>query len=264
MKKLLFISILSCFVLMYGCTQNENNPTASEDLPGVSVYQTSDGTIVYENSKLTIIEGSLIERDINPKEVSSPSDSITFEKAAALLNSCNFEDLYLPQSTKDYEKYYFDTVTYNNELFYSVDLYLNSDNKKIFVGTNCLVACDGSKVLKKTWSSDYISVELNSSSSDKVIDEIYPNVKITPNDALIAFSSFGEKKLGLENDFSSYTFEIDTKIYDIKSIKCYQLTPKLYYNNQTKMLPSYYITVDGSNRVFINDKENIGSYIEIK
>ena len=264
MKKIVFISILSASLLLCGCSQNGDNSEMPVESSYAQIYEDSDGNLVYEDSKYEIVEGSLIERNGDEDEPSAPEGSISFEEAVEILDSCSFEELYLPQSVSDYEKYYFGTVTHNDLLYYSIDPYVEADGKKIFVGTNCLVACDGSKVLMKTWASDYMSVEIGSAENDKSLSELYGDCEATPNDAIASLAKFSESQLGLEHSLSSYTFEVDTKIHDIKGIECYQATPKLNYTNLMSMTAPYYISADGSGRVFIADTENKGSYIEIK
>lgn len=264
MKKiLLFIAILSISVMMCACSEQENTETIPENSTA-QFSQTDSNTLVYEAEKNEASQGTLIERDGSEKQVSAPEGSISIDEAIEILDSCNYEDLYLPESVSSYEKYYFDTVTYNGSEYYSIDFCLESNGKRIFVGTNCIVACDGSQVLKKTWASDYLSVKPNTSDNDKDVKEVFGDVKSTPNDAFRLLLSLGETKLGLDHNLSIYTFEADSEIHEIKSIKCYEITPKLNYNNSISMLSPYYVTVDGSNRVFIKDEENKDSFIEIK
>lgn len=267
MKKIFFAATLSALILMCACSNNTytNDSTESSTYENsATISVTSNGTITYKDNAQEISYGNIIERTETEDEPSAPDGGISFDEAVEILDSCSFEALYLPQPTTSYEKFYCGTVSYNGTEYYSIDLYINSDNGKVFVGTNCLVSCDGSKVLIKTWTSDYISIEINSSSSDKNLNELYPNAGITPNEALLVFASLGTDALGLDEALSSYTFEVDTSIQEVKNIKCYRIMPKLNYENSIAISSYFYVTIDGSNRVFTADSENTGEYIEIK
>ena len=89
---------------------------------------------------------SIINRNQN-KTVSAPEESISFEKACEILDKCDMNDLQLPESARYFKKYYFDTVEYYNKMYYSVYFYSEKDDKKVFVGNNTLVSCDGELVL---------------------------------------------------------------------------------------------------------------------
>lgn len=262
-RSLLFIGVLSFFLILCGCSQNTDTED-SLDISTTQMYETSDGNLAYENNFKEVSQGSLIERNGNQKQVSAPDGSIEFDEVIKTLDLCSFEELYLPQSVDNYKKYYSDTVTYDGTLYYSIDLYIEANGKRAFVGTNCLVACDGSQVLKKTWTGDYLPTQLNASSSDKTYSELYGDTDVTPNDALSNLISLSESKLGFEHNLLSYTFEIDTKFFDIENVKCYRITPKLNYTNSVSMLSPYYVAADGSDKIFIKDTKNIGSYIELK
>lgn len=261
-KSLITVSALALSLFLTACSPGsaENSVTSSS----AQWYETSDGTVVYNDNASKTDEGSLIERNGNKNEVSSPENSISIEKATSMLDTCAAEDLYLPQSVKNYEKYYSFTVNYGDALYYSFDFYVEKDGKRVFAGTNCLVACDGTQILKEDWMGGYVPVKQNKASSDKSVSEMYGNVKITPNEALLTLASFSEKELGLEYSFLTYTFETDTEISTVKGIKCYKITPKLYYTNSVKMLSPYYVSVDGKNRVFTSDGKDNSQYIEIK
>ena len=264
MKKIIiFVSLISMAFTLCACSQNDEEGMY-DVTPENGFYETSDGTLVYDDNASKIDEGSLITRNGDNVEVSAPENSISREKAEEMLDGCAFEDLYLVQSVKDYKKYYFGTVSYGGSMYYSFDFYIEKDAKRVFAGTNCLVACDGTDILKKDWTGNYVTIKQNKASSEKSPSELYKSAKIMPNDALLTLTEFSDSQLGLEYELSAYTFEGETEIQTVKSIKCYKFTPKLNYTNSVKMLSPYYITVDGTNRVFTADKENDGEYIEIK
>lgn len=265
MKKIIiFVSLLAMAFTLCACSQEEDNGGVVDVPSTTEFYETSDGTLVYNDGASKINEGSLIERNGDNIEVSAPENSISIDKAEEMLNTCAFEDLYLFQSVKDYKKYYCGTVSYNDSMYYSFDFYAEKDGQRVFAGTNCLVSCDGKNILKKDWTGDYVVVKQNKAKSEKSPSELYKSAKVMPNEALLSLTAFSKDQLGLEYELISYTFEGETETQTIKSIKCYKFTPKLYYTNSVKMLSPYYVTVDGSNRIFTADKENSGEYIEIK
>lgn len=263
-KVIIFISLIAMSFALCACSQNDNEGMYELPPPKDSFYETSDGTLIYNDNPSKIDEGSIIKRNGDSVEVSAPENSISLDKAEEMLDGCAFEDLYLFQSVKDYKKYYFGTVSYADSMYYSFDFYIEKDGKRVFAGTNCLVACDGTEILKKDWAGDYVTVQLNKATSEKSPSELYKSAKVMPNDALLTLTKFSNSQLGLEYELLTYTFEGETEIQTLKSIKCYKFTPKLNYTNSVKMLSPYYITVDGTNRVFTVDKENDGEYIEIK
>ncbi|MDD6489400.1 MAG: hypothetical protein PUG48_06285 [Clostridia bacterium] len=264
MKKIIiFISLIAMAFTLCACSQGEDGSVENVSSSPI-MYEDSDGTLVYNDNASEVDEGSLVTRNGDNVQVSAPENSISLDKAEEMLDSCAFEDLYLFQSVKDYQKYYFGTVSYCDSMYYSFDFYIEKDGKRVFAGTNCLVACDGTEILKKDWTGTYVTVQQNKASGEKSPSELYKSAKVMPNDALLTLTKFSNSQLGLEYELLTYTFEGETEIQTVKSIKCYKFTPKLNYTNSVKMLSPYYITVDGTNRVFTADKENDGEYIEIK
>ncbi|MGN0471186.1 MAG: hypothetical protein ACI4GV_09770 [Acutalibacteraceae bacterium] len=264
MKKIIiFVSLLAMALTLCACSQGQDESSLSVSSEN-SFFEASDGILVYNDNASKIDEGSLITRNTDIVEVSAPENSISLEKAEEMLDGCAFEDLYLFQSVKDYKKYYSGTVSQSGSMYYSFDFYIEKDGQRVFAGTSCLVACDGKDIMKKDWTGSYVTVQPNKASDEKSPSELYKSAKVLPNDALITLTEFSDSQLGLEYELSAYTFECETEIQTLKSIKCYKFTPKLNYTNSVKMLSPYYITVDGTNRVFTSDKENSGEYVEIK
>lgn len=262
-KVIVFISLLAMSFTLCACSQ-EDTESVTDFSSTPAMYEASDGTLVYNDNASKLDEGSVIERNSESVEVSAPENSIAVDKAEEILDTCAYEDLYLFQSVKDYKKYYCETVEHNGSMYYSFDFYIEKDGQKVFAGTSCLVSCDGNKILKKDWTGGYTAVTKDKASTEKSPSEIYKSAEVMPNDALLTLTKFTKNQLGLDYELASYTFECETEIQTLKSIKCYKFTPKLYYTNSVKMLSPYYITVDGTNRVFTADKENSGEYIEIK
>ena len=140
------------------------------------------------------------------------------------------------------------TVDYENEKYYSFYFYLNAGSKKIFVGSNCIVACSGEFVANKHWFGDY-TVVTGTASADKTVKEEYPQAKITPNEALIMMAE-NEKYLGLDHDISDYIFEVNPELSQVSGIYCYRVTPKLEYYDRIDLQQNLYVASDGSKAVF--------------
>ena len=267
-KRILAVLVSAVMLGLCGCngggTGDEEEYYGGDD---VSVYVESDGTVVYdfepEKSKAEHSDGKLVERTEQSIEVSAPEGSIDMKKAEEMIDSCSYEEFYLPGKVSDYQKYYSGTVEKNRKKYYSINLYLEKDSVRMYVGTNILVACDGSEILKQSWTGSYMPVETGSSKNDPSPEKLYKNVKILPDEALFVLNDVSSEKLGLDQKLSAYTFEIDNKLYTRKSLKCYQITPKLTYENTIKMGSPIYVVADGTNRIMmkIEDKED---YKEIK
>lgn len=232
-----FSFILAAAVLMLcGCSGNNN-----------------DG----EKNNSSETGGELIEH--KSKEVpSSVKGGISFEEACSILDKYSSKEFYLPQAVKEYKKYYFGTIDYMGDKYYSIYPYIEAANKKIFMGTNCLVSCDGQLVLKKAWTGDYAEVT-KKFSEDKSSDEIYPDAKASANDAVASFAE-KEKNLKLDNDITKYVFEVGDRLYDRNGIKCYKISPKLEYMDHIEILQAYYVAADGSGEVYKADLNNGGEY----
>ncbi len=180
--------------------------------------------------------------------VSVPSESIPFEEACAILDTCGAKETGLPQSMKDFQKYYFGTVQYYGKAYYSIYPYVESNDQKIFVGTNLLVSCsDGGLVLKKSWLGVYEEVPTGTAAEDLSWKEQYPDAKISPTDAVKVLA---EKNLGLERPLSDYVFEFLEETETAQGIPCYMVTPKMELTNSTQLLKKMYLSADGSGAVF--------------
>ena len=240
------VRVLTALLLVFslglcGCSQNDNS---SDD----NKQNTASST---EESKV------FIERK-DAGEPSAPEESISFKEACEMLDKMSMKETYLPQSMKDYKKLYFGTIDYVSEKYYSVYPYIEAANKKIFVGTNCLVSCDGSDILKKTWIGDYAEVT-SSADTDKSLEELYPGAKVTPNEILTVLAEH-EKSLSLEHDISKYIFEVADKLVDIDGKKCYKIMPKIEFMDGIRICQSFYGTVDGSNEIWQADISQNGEY----
>lgn len=265
-KKIFTGFIIAVMLGLSGCAVSSGTEsTQGNDDTEYSVYGTDDGAVTYDfggGNNAAEVSGDPIERNGNTVEVSAPDGSISIDKAKELVDSCSFEKFYLPVKTADCGKYYYGTINIGCEEYYSMCFYLEKNSLLMYVGTDFAVSCDGKEVLKKNWTGTYEEVELGSSSDDKTFDEMYEGAEITPEEALFALNGVEAEKLGLTEKLSSYTFEIDSKLYTRKSIKCYQITPKLNYENGITLGSPIYVTADGTNRIMMYDSAG-DDYVKI-
>lgn len=254
MKKILFITLLCCTLAVCGCAKkdSQNKPATPDDSNVIYISDTSEKPM----------KNKLVERGDSP-EVSAPDGSISFEQACKLVDSCSIENFYLCQSLKDYQKYYFGTIEYKGEKYYSIYPCLEIKGKKIFMGTNCLVSCTGSFVLTQNWMGGYETVDQNTAVLDKDWKTRCPDAKVSPNEAITALVD-KEKLLGLEHDISAYTFETDLNLKEINGIPCYAFTPKLEYTDHLELLGVLYVSADGTGCVYKSSPDDSSEYIEIK
>lgn len=254
MKKILCVLISAVFITaLSGCDEKIAPPANDDD----------DENVINITSNLQDLEnknqGSLINRN-EIKTVSAPEESISFEKACQILDTCDMNELQLPQSPKYFQKYYFNTVEYYGKMYYSVYFYSEKDDKKVFVGNNTLVSCDGELVLTKNWLGYYDKVTQNSD-KNKEFKELFPDAKAEPCEALKALA---DKNLQLEYTLSQYVFEFLNETYDVQTINCYVVTPKTEFSDSVSIGQKLYISTDGTNRVFKNNPDEKGEYIELK
>lgn len=257
MKKI-FLALLtvSLGVCICGCGQVDESVPDTDD--------GDDGFKVTYNSQVQSSaepKTPMIERN-QTGDVSAPEGSISFEEACEILDKCSMQELSLPQSVKDYKKYYFATVDYDGKKYYSIYPYVEKNNKKVFVGANCLVSCSGSEVLVKDWLGHYEDAEIGNASYDKELNELYPNAKATPNEAVLSLTE--KKDLGLEYDLSKYTFEFLEETKDIQGINCFVITPKIEFEGEIKLSSKMYLNTDGSGKVYRTDPNDSKEYIELK
>ena len=262
MKKLIVISFLTISLFMCGCLYNNAENSAQDKTVGSvntdsQIKSDADGNGSDESEK------TFVQR-VEVDKVSAPNGSITFEEACEILDSCDMYSLYLPQSAKDYKKSCCGIIKLHGSDYYSVYMYIEDNGKKIYVGTNYLVSCDGEDVRKKTWTGDYAVVEMTYSESDETVEKLYAGAKITPNEALKILCGKGEKALGLENDISKYTFEADSEFTSVYNFECYKIIPKIEYSMSTDMLSPYYVNVDGSGEVYKEKTGEPDEYEELK
>ncbi len=255
MKKGIALLLLAALVSLCGCAANEK--TESSVYEGVEISADENGlTYILRSDVSEMSQGSRLE--IKEKsDVSAPEDSISFQEACDLIDSCNMDMLYLPQKASDYEKLYFATVDEGGDPYYSIYNCIVVGNKKILVGTNCLVSCNGQNVYKKSWVGAFEEVTLHSSGADQTVKERYPDARITPNEALKVLAE-NEEGLRLEDDITQYVFEFDEKLVTAESIPCYKITPKIEYTNSVELKTAYYVSAYGTGEVFFPKSDGSG------
>ena len=243
MKKLIATALLCSAVSLCGCSSNQK--TGSES--GID-----SNIIVVSDTSLAPTGDERIKYNASP-EVSAPDGSISIEEAYKLLDSCGMEDLYLTESMSAYSKYYFNTVDYHGEKYYSFYPFITAEGKRLLVGTNVLVSCSGTVVLAKNWMGGYDTVTPASAQNDKPYTERYTDAAISPNEALAALAK-NEKELGLKYDISEYVFEFDDRTADVNGKPCYRITPKLEYLDHIELLKPLYVSADKDAAIVKNDK----------
>ena len=242
MKKIVYLLMISAMLFSIGgCSEN-------------------NGVSVTEDESRTDSQAYIIQKNQN-KTVLSPNDSISFEKACEFLDKCSMTELELPQSAKDFQKYYFGTVDYYGKTYYSVYFFTEKDDKKVFVGNNVLVSCDGSFALVKNLVGQYEKLTENGCTSDTDYHELYPDVKTSPVEAL---QCLADKNLQTDYSLSKLVFDFGTELTEIQGIPCYETTPKVEFTDSMTMLQKIYITADGSGKVLKNDLYDKNEYIELK
>ncbi len=252
MKKLIVIFLAALTAAMCGCSQRNNTTSESSD----------GDIIVVSDTSVKPLGDDRIKREHSP-EVSAPSGSVSIEQACRLLDSCSMEQFYLSESMSKYKKYYFNTVDFNGEKYYSFYPYLEINGKKIYVGTNVIADCTGNFVLAKNWMGGYETVNTSTAINDRDYTERYPDAKISPNEALAVLTE-KEKLLGLDSDISEYIFETDETLSEINGVPCYRITPKVEYLDHIELLSPYYVLADKSSSVMVGVKGKQGEYKELK
>ena len=256
-KKLLAaVCVLACLSLV-GCNNGKTGSTSSGSSP-----DQSSNTIYITDTSLPPMGDKVVEK---PKEtaVSAPEGSISFEQACAVLDTCGKQNFYLPESMNTYQKYYFATVDYQGEQYYSIYPYIEANGKRLYAGTNCLVSLNGEVVRAQNWMGSYDVIEQNTAEHDKDIQTMYPDAKMTPNQALTALAE-KEKALGLSRPIGDYVFETDEKLIEVSGVPCYCFTPKLEYTDHIDLLKVYYVTSDGTNTVLSAVTGSPGEFVELK
>lgn len=250
MRKMMLTVVLSLSLLLCGCAADSTEKQSSS----------TELSSVYEDAaeQSTAEEYSVIERS-KEQEVSAPDNSIRFEEACELLDSCSRKSLYLPESAKHYQKYYFGTVRYHKNDFYSVYLYIENGEDRIYVGTNYLVSCKGKTVMRKSLMGDYNRIDTQTAALDETETKRYEGAKITPNEALAVLSEKNQTSAFLGRKLSDYTFDVGDKLEEIGSTECYKLIPSLDLIDKVEMSTPYYVDALGSGDIYAKNHKT-GEY----
>ena len=252
MKKILYLVMASALAFsLCGCGENMES-SESDGMQG-------NAATVSNVQKSEVNQESIISRNEN-KKISAPSDSISFEEACEIVDKCGMDELGIPQSAVNFKKYYFGTVDYKGKPYYSIYLYVEKDEKKVFVGNNILVSCEGGLALIKDFASLYGKLDTNGAENDVDYKERYPDVKAEPVEALKALA---EKNLKMEYALSQYIFDVMKETQDINGMTCYAVVPQVEFMHSINMYRKLYITTDGTNKVFRFDDES-QDFIELE
>ncbi len=265
MKKKLFICLLASVLSVFcACSSNDNaRLTDADEEMGVSVYEGSDGKTIYsfdlDGSKTEPVENKNLKKHTLQKiEVSAAPGSISLEKAEEILDSCSRYRLYIPGTVAEMKKQYNETITFNGKEYYAISFYLEKDGVRRYVGSDVIVACDGSDIYRLDLSGSYQKVEADAAQNDKPLTEIFKGTGISAKDALFSINNYDPKTLGLEEEITDYTFEISDQLAVKRSISCYRITPKLRYANSVKLCSPIFVAADGSGRTLLynSDKDD--------
>lgn len=258
MKKPLTAGLLLLMLCLSGCSGHqqetaEAEPITSNWVDNIEIRYVSGG------NESSTTETDLVKKTVSPK-VTAPDGSITFKEACALLDTCSMDDFDVPQSIKEYQKFYYGTTEHDGKAYYSLYLYLNGEgNKKIFVGSNALVACDGSEIRVRTLMNDLIPVELNGAGADIPFKTRYPDAVVSPNEALLLLAA-KEDRLHLDYGLEDYLFLIETEQEEINGLPCYSVRPRLECTDHNLLVKGFYLSASGPASIFAQDPESNGEH----
>ena len=260
MKRKIFITLLAgCMCLLCACSSPAEESSAGGHTEP-SIFEDSDGNIVYnynfdEDGVPPADKGDLKKRATEAPAFAVAKNGISREEAEKILDESSSYRMYLPGKTADFKKFYNQTLKYEEKDYYSFSFYAEKNSVRMFVGTDVLVACDGSEVLRLDAANSYQQVEMNSAQDDKDAKQMYPDAKISAQDALFSLLDKDAEKLGLTENINDYTFEADDELVAKKSVNCYQFIPKLRYESSVQLGSAIYVASDDSGRIFALDNE---------
>ena len=259
MEKRIITAALLLSLLLCGCgsTTGDNGNTSVAETAG------TESRVVNVDSSVNSKASAGVVAAHSAVSYTAPEGSITFEEVCVILDRCSYKDLYLPQSVSDYEKICTGITKHNEKDYYQVYFYLSKGEEKVFMGTSCLVACDGKSVSRKNWFGTYEEIGTNKAKDDPTWQDIYPGAAVTPNEAMLVLLDKSFNALGLQYELSQYVFEVKSDVKSIEGIECYSVIPKIETGNAVTMLQNCYISTDGSNTVFVPDSSAIGKYKRI-
>ena len=260
MKKIIALLCLNV-LLLCACSNNGSNDRSAEtgsSIPAVE-YKASSTEAVQK-------QGDKLRRPEKEPQISAPKGSIDFSEACKLIDNTDKDSLNLLQSASEYKKYYNETVKYLDTDWYSVYLYLEENENRIFTGSNILVSCDGKRICRKTITSDYreLTGDRKSANDDKPYTELFPDAKLSPNDALLLVAKKDIKSLGLSGRLSDYLFNVSDTVTEFDSAVCYQIIPVAEYEDSQERFSSIYVNIDGSGRMYLESTGTAEKYIPLE
>ena len=231
MKKFAILAaLLSAICLLSACADEGGRDTAPDSSRNVSVYENSKGNIVYEFN----LDG---EDDTSPDQeeilqhrkpdatFTLPSGAVSLQKAEEILDGCSSYRIYLPGKIQDFKKRFNKVIQYHDKDFYSVSLYMEKNSVRMYVGSDVIIACDGSEAYRLDVAGAYQPLEMDGAENDKDASALYPSAKTSPLDALFLLNQFDRNRIGLKENMEDYTFEVTDALVTKNSIPCYQVTP---------------------------------------
>ena len=139
-KKIAALAAAAVMLAACGCSQ-KNNDSAERENSDVKIYQDSNGALVYEFSNDTPFEeiSGQPETRGESRAVSAPEDAISIEEAEKAADSCSFKEFYLPTKVSDYKKYYYETISGEEQCYYRMCCYLEKNGVRLFMGTDLII-----------------------------------------------------------------------------------------------------------------------------
>ncbi len=265
-KRLLALLFAGIMCLMCGCSDDDSGSSGNAPEFGgvdVSMYENEDGNVVYHYNLDGETPGgessvdTLVHR-AEEKKVEAADGGISLQKAEEILDSCSSYRVYLPGKIKNFKKRFNDIIQFNDKDYYSISFYVEKNSVRMYVGSDVIVACDGSEVYRQDAAGSYRPLEPGTAGNDKETAAMYPDAKITPEDALFTLYKYDRGKIGLDENMLDYTFEVREELSVMNNIQCYQITPKLTYASSVKLCPLIYVAADGSERVLILSSDKTG------
>ena len=260
MKRMIALLCLSALLLCACSNKGGNDSSAGTESSTPAVeYKASTPDAATE-------KGAKLRRPEKEPQVSAPEGSIDFSEACKIIDKTDKESLKLVQSASEYKKYYNETVKYLDTDWYSVYLCLEDNENRIFTGSNILVSCDGKRICRKTITSDYreLTGDRKSANDDKPYTELFPDAKLSPNDALLLVAKKDIKSLGLSGRLSDYLFNVSDEVTEFDSTVCYQITPVAEYEGSQERFSSIYVNIDGSGRMYLESAGTAEKYIPLE
>lgn len=253
MKKRITAAAAAILILLScGCgqKQEENSEEALDD--ATLIYERSDGTVVYsfDGSMHEVSDpGKSNKRNEEAAPIAAKDGGISSDEAMQLLDSYDGASFYLGFRTDLFKKYFNGIVEDEGTEYYSFSFYAEKDGKKIFAGTDAFVSIDGKNVLKRDWTGSLRLVEKTGKATSDKAD----GAEATAIEALLEILDADSEKLGLTEGVENYTFEIESKLTELKSLKWYRFIPKLGYDYEIRLGAPVYVSADGKGNIIFSN-----------